>query len=80
MAPIQSGTALTISNTNADNLFGISEDRAQVSGICSNSELVTVGPVESKLNQYFNKTCFAKPSVIGDDGLEPISVTVQWGL
>ena len=36
---IQSGSALTISATNADNVFGISTDRAQLSGTCSKSQL-----------------------------------------
>jgi len=66
---IQSGTALTIADTNANNVFGISEDRAQLSGSCSKSQLVTGGPVKSKLNQYFNQTCFAKPAIIGADGI-----------
>ena len=69
VATIQSGTALTIADTNANNVFGISEDRAQLSGMCSKSQLVAGGPTNSKLNQYFNKTCFAKPSVIGRDGI-----------
>lgn len=69
VATIQSGTALTIADTNAHNVFGISEDRAQLSGSCSAGELVTGGPVHSKLNQYFNPTCFAKPAVIGADGI-----------
>ena len=69
VATIQSGTALTIADTNANNVFGISEDRAQLSGICSKRQLVTGGPMKSKLNQYFNKPCFAKPSVIGADGI-----------
>ena len=69
VATIQSGTALTIADTNANNVFGISEDRAQLSGMCSKSQLVAGGPTNSKLNQYFNKTCFVKPSVIGRDGI-----------
>jgi len=69
VATIQSGTALTIADTNANNVFGISEDRAQLSGTCSKSQLVTGGSTKSKLNQYVNKTCFAKPSIIGADGI-----------
>lgn len=69
VATIQSGTALTIADTNANNVFGISEDRARLSGTCSKSQLVSVGSTESKLSQYFNKTCFTKPSVIGADGI-----------
>jgi hypothetical protein len=40
---IQFGTALTIAKTNATNVFGISEDRAQLSGTCSKSQLVKGG-------------------------------------
>jgi len=66
---IQSGTALTIAETNANNLFGISEDRAQLSGICTKNQLITAGPLGSKLNNYFNKSCFTAPLVIGVDGI-----------
>jgi hypothetical protein len=64
---IQSGTALTIANTNSANVFGISQDRAQLSGACSNSQLVRGGSVESKLNSYFNAACFTNPPIIGAD-------------
>jgi hypothetical protein len=69
VATIQSGTALTISYTNANNVFGISEDRAQLSGTCTKTQLVTAGPVGSKLNHYFDTACFATPPVIGADGI-----------
>jgi hypothetical protein len=66
---IQSGTALTIADTNANNVFGISEDRAQLSRTCSKSRLVSGGPLQSKLNSYFNRSCFTSPPVIGTDGI-----------
>jgi hypothetical protein len=66
---IQSGSALTVADTNSTNVFGISEDRAQLSGMCSKSQLVTGGAVQSKLNQYFNRSCFASPPIIGADGI-----------
>jgi hypothetical protein len=66
---IQSGSALTISDTNANNVFGISEDRAQLSGTCSKNQLVNGGSVESKLGVYFNSTCFTTPPIIGPDGI-----------
>jgi hypothetical protein len=66
---IQSGTALTIADTNANNVFGISEDRAQLSGNCTKNQLVTGGPTASKLNNYFNAPCFTAPPVIGADGI-----------
>ena len=69
VATIQSGTALTIEDTNSVNVFGISEDRAQRSGECTNSQLVKGGSIESKLNGYFSVSCFATPPVIGADGV-----------
>jgi hypothetical protein len=66
---IQSGTALTIADTNSTNVFGISQDRAQLTGLCTKGQLVSPGSAESKLNDYFNKTCFARPPVIGADGI-----------
>ena len=65
----QSGTALTIAYNNATNVFGISEDRAQVAPGCSKSSLVRPGSVEKKLNGYFNGACFTTPPIIGADGI-----------
>jgi hypothetical protein len=69
IATIQSGSALTIAETNSTNVFGISEDRAQLSGTCSKSQLVKGGSVESKRSDYFNASCFTSPPVIGVDGI-----------
>jgi hypothetical protein len=69
IATIQSGSAMTIADTNSTNVFGISEDRAQLSGKCSNGQLVTGGSVESRLNNYFNTACFTNPPIIGADGI-----------
>jgi len=69
IATIQSGTALTIADTNSTNVFGISEDRAQLTGNCTRSQLVRGGSIESKLNGYFNAACFTTPPVIGADGI-----------
>jgi hypothetical protein len=66
---IQSGTALTIADTNSQNLFGISADRAQLTGTCTKGELANRGAIESKLNAYFNVTCFSAPPIIGADGI-----------
>jgi hypothetical protein len=68
-ATIQSGTALTIADTNSTNVFGINEDRAQLSGNCSTSQLVRGGSIQSKLNEYFNSSCFTQPPIIGADGI-----------
>jgi hypothetical protein len=69
IATIQSGSALTIAQTNSTNVFGISEDRAQLSGTCSKSQLVKGGTVQSKLGGYFNATCFTSSPVVGTDGI-----------
>jgi hypothetical protein len=69
IATIQSGSALTIADTNPTNVFGISEDRAQLSGTCSKSQLVKAGSMESKLDNYFNASCFTTPPVVGADGV-----------
>ena len=66
---IQSGSALTVADTNPNNVFGISEDRAELSGKCPKNQLVTTGPIGSKLNNYFNASCFTTPRVIGADGI-----------
>ncbi len=69
VVPIQSGSALTIADTNSKNVFGISRDLAQLTGACTKSQLVTGGSIESKLNGYFNATCFTMPPVTGADGI-----------
>jgi len=69
IATIQSGSALTIADTNSTNIYGISEDRAQLSGTCHKSQLVRGGSIESKLNAYFVGSCFTTPPVIGADGI-----------
>jgi len=65
----QSGDALTIIYANSKNVFGISQDRAQLSGSCTTGQIVTAGSVQSKLNNYFNKSCFTTPPIIGADGI-----------
>ena len=69
VAIVQSGNALTIGLTNATNVFGISEDRAQLTRTCTKNQLLSGGSVESRLNDYFNKACFTTPPVIGTDGI-----------
>jgi outer membrane receptor protein involved in Fe transport len=69
IAIVQSGSALTIGDTNSTNVFGISEDRAQLSGTCTKSDLVRSGSIQSKLNGYFNSSCFTTPPIIGADGI-----------
>ncbi len=67
----QSGARLTVLESNELNAFGLvgaDQDRANVSG-CTTSQLVTHGSVNSRLNGYFNTSCFTAPPIIGADGL-----------
>jgi len=69
VATIQSGNALTILLTNSSNVFGISQDRAQLASGCTGAQAVSKGSIESKISNYFNKACFSLPPIIGADGL-----------
>jgi hypothetical protein len=66
---VQSGDALTILNANSTNVFGISQDRAQLTGSCTKGQIITSGSVQSKLNNYFDHACFTTPPIIGADGV-----------
>jgi hypothetical protein len=67
---IQSGNPLTITNTNAANAFGISEDRAQFAAGCTKSQLATPGATGTKLNNWFNTGCLTPTyPIIGADGV-----------
>jgi hypothetical protein len=69
VAIIQEGRALTIAYTNPNNVFGISEDRAQLTGQCAKNELVRAGATASNISDYFNASCFTTPPAIGADNL-----------
>jgi hypothetical protein len=64
---IQAGQWITILDTNPNNVFGISEDRAEIAPGCT--QFVTSGSVQSRLNNFFNASCFTNPPVIGSDGI-----------
>jgi len=69
---IQVGRNLTITKTDASNAFGVNggnEDFAQIAPGCTNSQLATVGSATSRLKNYFNKSCFTAPPVVGTDGI-----------
>jgi len=57
---LQSGLPLTLTGTNASNVFGITSDRAQLAQGCSYDQLTTSGSVDGKLNNYFNKGCILR--------------------
>jgi len=68
----QNGQHLTIVDTNTLNAFGIGStglDRAQLAPNCSNRNVPTAGNVTSRMDNYFNASCFTAPAVIGSDGM-----------
>jgi hypothetical protein len=66
---IQSGNALTITYANSKNVFGVSQDRAQLSGACTKGQIIPSGTVQSKVNNYFGLACFTTPPIVGADGI-----------
>jgi hypothetical protein len=72
---IQSGAPLRFTGTNVNNLFGITNDRAQLAPDCTYADLPTSGSTQSRLTNYFNKSCILRNAagsaiwpVVGDDG------------
>jgi carboxypeptidase family protein/TonB-dependent receptor-like protein len=57
---IQSGLPLSFTGTNASNVFGTTGDRAQLAPGCGHSNLETFGTMQSRLNNYFNRSCIAR--------------------
>ncbi len=66
---IQTGQALTITATNANSIFGITNNRAQLASGCTHADLTTTGPVNQRVNNYFNTACFTAFPIIGADGV-----------
>jgi hypothetical protein len=66
---IQSGERLTLLNNNATNIYGITNDRAQIAPGCTYGQLTTSGSVVSRLTDYFNTACVTTPAIIGSDGI-----------
>ncbi|MBV9301063.1 MAG: carboxypeptidase regulatory-like domain-containing protein [Acidobacteriaceae bacterium] len=60
---IQSGQYLTLTGTNANNVFGITEDRIEIAPGCAYSQLVTPRSVKSKLTNYFNGNCIDRQNL-----------------
>jgi hypothetical protein len=72
---IQSGLPLTLTGTNSNNAFGITNDRAQLAPGCSYESLTTSGSTHSRLNGYFARDCILRNAagaaiwpVVGSDG------------
>ena len=68
----QNGQKLTIVDTNVLNAYGINStqgDRVQLAPGCTNNTLVTRGSVSSRIDNYFNTSCFIIPPIVGADGM-----------
>jgi hypothetical protein len=67
---LQSGTPLTFTNFNSNNLFGTTSDFANIdlNNLGCGGHLSLGGSVRSRLNEYFNTSCFTDPPVISADG------------
>lgn len=68
----QSGHPMFLATVNGTSAYGIELDRPELAPGCTNSQIVTPGSVESKLNNYFNESCFGAfpliPASQGGDG------------
>jgi hypothetical protein len=70
VATFQSGTPLTFTNSDSSNVFGITADHAYYNNTlpgCAN--VLLPGGVKSRLNEFFNTSCFSQPPVISPDGV-----------
>jgi hypothetical protein len=68
---IQDGTPLTITDSRAGTIFGITganntSQTAQLAPGATYASVATTGGIESRLNDYFNVNAFAPPPVIGN--------------
>jgi hypothetical protein len=67
---LQDGHLLTITGVNSNNVLGITNDFAELSGTCTPHQYVNPGSVKSKVNNYINTSCFTSAyPVVGDDGI-----------
>ena len=70
VATIQSGTPLTFSNSNSNNLWGTTQDHAYIDhSIAGCTSVGKSGAVKNRLSAYFNTGCFTDPPTVdGTDG------------
>jgi hypothetical protein len=69
---VQSGHPVTIIETNAANAFGINgsaEDMGELASGCTREQLKMPGAVDTKITNYFNRSCIGSYRVIGSDGI-----------
>ena len=63
---IQSGPPLTFTDSRSGTIYGFANQRAQLCPGITASQVITPGPIESKLNDFFNAGAFCAPSTIGN--------------
>jgi hypothetical protein len=66
---IQSGHLLTVTDANGSNIYGVTNDRASLSGTCTTGQYVNPGSPSSLAGtspseHYINTSCFAAPALI----------------
>ena len=73
---IQSGQRLTLTGTNANNVYGITADRAPLAANATNQQVALPGTTRSKLTQFFNTAALSRTAtgtpkypIVGDDGV-----------
>jgi hypothetical protein len=59
----QAGHPLTLLGNNANNVFGITGDRAPLAPNCTYDLLGTAGPVSGRLTNYFNSNCINRANL-----------------
>ena len=69
VATLQSGTPLTLTNSDASNLYGTMADHAYYDNTLPGCATLSLpGSVKSRLTQYFNTSCITQPPTISTDG------------
>jgi hypothetical protein len=63
----QSGLPITVTDSRAGSIFGLSNELAQFAPSCKASLAETPGSVTSKLNNYLNASCFTTPPNLSSD-------------
>ena len=57
---IQSGQRLTLTGTNANNVYGTTADRAPLAANATNAQVALGGTTRSKLTQFFNTAALSR--------------------
>ncbi len=63
---VQAGQELSLSYNDANNIYGVNNDRPSYATGCTAKSLPTSGSVSSRVTGYINRACVTTPAVIGD--------------